>query len=235
MIKKILFILLFLLANFGFSQIPTLAIHKDTKKVDLPIHKLAIDVTIVGTISKTTFDITFYNPYDKILEGDFSFPLSEGQDVCRYALDIGSRLREGVVIEKIKARQAYEAVVRRNIDPGILSKTKGNFYKTRIYPIPEKGYKRVVFAVEQILPIKNNELQYSLPMSMIEEVGVFSLEVDVVKSEEKPTLKSEEYSEFEFDTTSEVYRLRFNREKYKPSNNLSFENLCVINNNPAIN
>lgn len=223
MIKNILFVLLFLLANFGFSQIPTLAIHKDDKKVNLPIHKLAIDVTIVGTISKTTFDITFYNPYDRILEGDFSFPLSEGQDVCRYALDIGSTLREGVVIEKIKARQVYEAVVRRNIDPGILSKTKGNFYKTRIYPIPEKGYKRVVFAVEQILPIKNNELQYSLPMSMIEEVGVFSLGVDVIKSEEKPSLTTQEYSGFEFDTSSEVYRLRFNRENYNPSKNLSFE------------
>jgi len=223
MIKNILLILGLLIFSFGFSQIPTLAIHKDDKKTNLPIHKLSIQVDVVGNISKTTFDITFYNPYKRVLEGDFSFPLSEGQDVCRYALDINGNLREGVVIEKIKARQAYEAVVRQNIDPGILSKTKGNFYKTRIYPIPKKGYKRIVFAVEHILPILDNELQYSLPMSMTEEVGIFSLEVNVVKSEQKPIVASEEYPEFKFDTSSEIHQLNFNREHYQPAKNLDFK------------
>jgi len=148
--KKILFSLSIFVCVLGYSQVPTLAIHQDNQKTNLPIHKLSIQVDVIGNISKTTFDVVFFNPYDQILEGSFSFPLNEGQDVCRYALDINGNLREGVVIEKIKARQVYEAVVRQNIDPGILSKTKGNFYKTRIYPIPAKGYKRVVFAVEHI-------------------------------------------------------------------------------------
>ncbi|AXT51408.1 DUF2135 domain-containing protein [Aquimarina sp. BL5] len=222
MIKKILLVIGLLVFTFGFGQIPTLAVHKDDKKTNLPIHKLLIQIDVVGNISRTTFDITFYNPYEKILEGDFSFPLNEGQDVCRYALDVNGNLREGVVIEKIKARQVYEAVVRKSIDPGILSKTKGNFYKTRIYPIPEKGYKRVLFAVEHILPITGNELHYLLPMSMTEEVGTFSLEVNVVKSEKKPILRSEDYPEFTFDIVSEIYQLNFNREEYQPTKELDF-------------
>ncbi|WP_299244006.1 VIT domain-containing protein [uncultured Aquimarina sp.] len=222
MIKNILLTIASLVFTFGFGQIPTLAIHKDDKKTNLPIHKLSIQVDVVGNISRTTFDITFYNPYEKVLEGDFSFPLNEGQDVCRYALDVNGSLREGVVIEKIKARQVYEAVVRKNIDPGILSKTKGNFYKTRIYPIPEKGYKRVVFAIEHILPVIGDELHYLLPMSMTEEVGTFSLEVNVIKSEKKPIVGSEDYSEFTFDNISEIYQLNFNREKYKPAKELDF-------------
>ncbi|WP_299219615.1 VIT domain-containing protein [uncultured Aquimarina sp.] len=222
MIKNILLAIGLLMFTFGFGQIPTLAIHKDDKKTNLPIHKLSIQIDVVGNISRTTFDITFYNPYEKVLEGDFSFPLNEGQDVCRYALDVDGDLREGVVIEKIKARQVYEAVVRQNIDPGILSKTKGNFYKTRIYPIPEKGYKRVLFAVEHILPIIGNELHYLLPMTMTEEVGTFSLEVNVIKSEKKPILQSEDYPQFAFDNISEIYQLNFNREKYQPAKELNF-------------
>ena len=41
------------------------------------------------------------------------------------------KMRDGVVVEKEKARQTFEAVERQNIDPGILEKTKGNNYKTR--------------------------------------------------------------------------------------------------------
>ena len=50
-----------------------------------------------------------------------------------------SEIAEGVIVEKVKARQAFEAVVRQNIDPGLVNITKGNEFKTRIYPIPAKG------------------------------------------------------------------------------------------------
>ncbi len=214
--KNILLILGFLICLQVYCQIPTLAIHKDQNKTNLPIQKLSIQADVVGNISKTTFDITFYNPYDKILEGSFSFPLNEGQDVCRYALEINGKLREGVVVKKVKARQVYEAVVRQNIDPGIIAKTKGNFYKTRIYPIPKKGVKRVVFAIEHILPITDGKLHYVLPLNSSEKIEEFSLEVNVIKSEEKPNLKSKEYTSFVFDTAQEVYRLNFKRKKYRP-------------------
>src|SRR4051812_33893381 len=131
------------------SAIPALHVTIDTGSVALQMSKLDIAVTVVGNIATTTFDITFYNALDKVLEGEFEFPLADRQNISRYALDMNGTLREGVVVEKAKARVAFENTVRRNIDPGLAEKTKGNNFRTRIYPIPAKGYKRVVIGIEQ--------------------------------------------------------------------------------------
>lgn len=90
------------------SAIPALKIMTDTGTSALQISKLHIDVAVTGNIATTTFDITFYNPASKILEGEFDFPLADGQNISRYALEIGDELREGVVVEKVVARTAFE-------------------------------------------------------------------------------------------------------------------------------
>ncbi|MDB5208214.1 MAG: Protein of unknown function precursor, partial [Flavisolibacter sp.] len=140
------------------NAIPALHITTDTGRMDLKISKLAVDIKVTGNISVTTFDITFYNGLDKILEGELDFPLADGQTIVRYALDINGRLREGVVVEKAKARVAFENTVRQGIDPGLVEKTKGNNFRTRVYPIPAKGYKRLVIGIEQKLENKDEAL-----------------------------------------------------------------------------
>ena len=92
----------------GTTAIPVLKILNDTSITALQISKLNIDISVTGNIATTTFDISYYNNTDKVLEGEFDFPLADGQNICRYALDINGTLREGVVVEKAKARAAMK-------------------------------------------------------------------------------------------------------------------------------
>ena len=108
------------------NAIPVLKVISDTSTFELKISKLIINVEVTGNIATTTFDVSFYNSLDRILEGGFEFPLSDGQNVVRYALEVNGKMREGVVVEKVKARIAFENTVRQNIDPGLIEKTKGN-------------------------------------------------------------------------------------------------------------
>ena len=78
----------------------------DGKNIEL--RDLKVNVEVVGNVATTTFDMTFYNPTTRTLEGEFNFPLAEGQTVSRYALDIDGKLREGVVVEKEKGRVTFE-------------------------------------------------------------------------------------------------------------------------------
>lgn len=80
--------------------IPTVKCESKEKSIEL--QDLKIDVEVVGNIATTTFDMTFFNSGSRVLEGEFEFPLGEGQTVSRYALDIDGKLREGVVVEKEK-------------------------------------------------------------------------------------------------------------------------------------
>lgn len=154
----------------------------------LGIESLDIQVEVVGTLARTTWDITFRNPQHRVLEGELVFPLGEGQTVSRFALPVNGILREGVVVPKAKGREAFEAVVRRptQVDPGLLEKTEGNAFRTRIYPIPALGTYRVVLAYEQELTPQGKELRYLLPLAFTEQVGRCSFKVAVEAQEATP-------------------------------------------------
>src|SRR5205085_8631834 len=113
-------------------------------------------------------------------------------------LEINGNLREGVVVEKQQARVAYENTVRQNIDPGLIEKTRGNSYRTRIYPIPAKGYKRVVIGVEQSLQYVENSLQYHLPLYSTEPITTLSVKT-IVYNSEKPEVSGHSLTGFTFD------------------------------------
>ena len=105
------FALLLLFIN-GYSQeIPVL------KVADKPLGLSALDinVSVMGNVATTTYDMLFYNPTASVLEGELSFPLGQGHDVSRFALDVNGKLREAVVVEKELGRVAFEQVVRRGV------------------------------------------------------------------------------------------------------------------------
>ncbi|MBQ8679762.1 MAG: DUF2135 domain-containing protein [Treponema sp.] len=103
---------------------------------------------IIGNIKITTMNLIVANESDRILEGELEFPLAEGESVIGYAIDVNGKLRQGVVVEKDKGRQVFDSIVRQGIDPGLIEKTNGNNFKTRIYPIPAKGLRQVQIVVQ---------------------------------------------------------------------------------------
>ena len=115
-----------------------------------PVHLTlaSSDTKIVGSFSVTTMNLIVSNESSRILEGELEFPLDEGESVIGYAIDVNGKLRLGVVVEKDKGRQVFEAVVRQGIDPGLVEKTAGNNFKTRIYPIPAKGIRQIQIVVQ---------------------------------------------------------------------------------------
>ena len=192
---------------------------KNPGEKEIVLDTMSVSVEITGDISTTTYDMTFHNPNNRILEGEFSFPLQDGQKVTRYALDVNGKLREGVVVEKEKARTAYENTIRQQIDPGIIEKTTGNNYKTRIYPIPSNGYKRVVIAYTEVLGNKNGNLDYFLPLNYSRIVNNFSLEIKMLKQESRPSW-IEKIDKLEFGKVESGYYAKTSLKNYKPDKNI---------------
>ncbi|MBK7055999.1 MAG: hypothetical protein IPH52_13285 [Leptospiraceae bacterium] len=109
--------------------------------VPLPISKFSIDVSILGNFTRTKIGIQFYNDSDRVLEGQFVFPLPQGQTISGYALEIDGKLRDAVVVEKAKGRQVFESTIRQKIDPGLLELTRGNVFSLESIPFPQKVIK----------------------------------------------------------------------------------------------
>ncbi len=62
------------------------------------------------------------------------------------------RLREARLVPAEKGRQVYEKITRRRIDPALLEQDAPNTFTGRVFPIPARGYNRVIIAYEQTLP-----------------------------------------------------------------------------------
>lgn len=221
-IRMLIFaVLAALIWNNGAAQI---AINAPNSTVNpIKITDLTIKVRIVGNIATTNFEMTVANTSQRMLEGELTLPLHGDQDICRYALDVNGKLREGVPVEKIKARQTFEAIVRRGVDPGLVQKTKGNIFKTRIYPIAPNGKRTVAVAITETLAAKDGKLYYSLPLEGIDTVGHFAIDVAVLKGSatQKPSNDSS-FSNINFDSQENTYNLSFKKENYKPEKSISF-------------
>lgn len=113
---------------------------------------------ITGNVKQTTVELIITNSSSRILEGEFEFPLEEGESVCGFALDINGKLRPAVAVEKEKGRQVFEEIVRRGVDPGLVEMTQGNNFKTRIYPIPAKGFRQLQITYEKELSADSEEV-----------------------------------------------------------------------------
>lgn len=158
---------------------------------------LKVDIKVTGQVAVTTLDMTFFNPNSRVMEGEFIFPLDEGETVSRFALDINGALREGVVVGKEKGRRTFEAIARKGVDPGLLEMAGGNTFKARVYPLPAKGSRRVVLSFEQVLADKGAYDLYTLPLNIDESVDKFSVHAEVLKSK------------VSFDSGNELVNLSF--------------------------
>ena len=182
---KSLITLIALLASVGGAMaqktvLPEVKVRGQYNANPMQLQELSMDILVMGQTAVTTMEMTFYNPNDRVMEGEFEFPLSNGQEVSRFALDIDGKLREGVVVDKALGRQAFEDIARRNVDPGLLEKTEGNNFRARVYPMPAQGVRRILIAFEQELSQKDGQDFYFLPIASRVKLKHFKLRTEVV-------------------------------------------------------
>ncbi|MEZ4938691.1 MAG: VIT domain-containing protein [Crocinitomicaceae bacterium] len=195
------------------NKLPSLMVKGEQKSIPIQLHSLTVNTKIIGNIAVTEMDMLFYNDSSIVLSGDLYFPLNEGQTVSGFSLEVNGKLRPGVVVEKAKGRIAYETMVRRGIDPGLVELTKGNNFKTRIYPIPSKGYKRVVVTYNQELINRTHNNYYQLPLYFNEKLKEFNLNI-VVKGNPLPKVEKGELENFTFKEWEENYSASFSKKDF---------------------
>jgi hypothetical protein len=110
----------------------------------LAIERIDISAKTAGDVAETRVEHVFRNDTDDRLEGTFRLPLPDGAIVTGLALEIDGKLVEGELVEREKARKAYEQVVDAMRDPALLEWEGGQTFKLRVFPIEARSTKRVV-------------------------------------------------------------------------------------------
>ncbi len=160
----------------------------DGRDVPLTVgyHKVTVDIR--DQIARTTIEESFVNHTPAQLEGTFFFPLPQDASIAGFGMWIGDKLVEADIVEKQKAREIYETILRERRDPGLLEWSGGNIFKARVFPIPAQAEKRITITYTQVLPVRDNtyRYQYALQSELLKQHPLRQLEIDVKIDSARP-------------------------------------------------
>ncbi len=236
--KASLFILL-LSSVLPAQQVPLLVGSDEEQKREMVLTGLQIKVEIAGSVAETEMTMTFYNPHDRQLSGDFYFPLPQGAFANGYALDIDGVMVEGVVVEKKKARVVFEKEIRRGIDPGLVEMTRGNNFRTRIFPLLPKKERKVMVRYISEVNFAGSDAVYLLPLKYNLQVKKFSLKVEVLQNAGHPVVSEGVLAAAKFENWQRGYKTEIRRENFFLNENLKirlpevFRQPVSVEKNPA--
>jgi len=130
--------------------LPTLILEDEGGRA-LELVEIRIHTTIRGHLARTECELTYRNDLNRVVAGNFTYPLPADAELTGLALSFNGRLRHAVAVERERARVAYESTVHRNVDPALVEWSSGRSAQLRVYPIPAKGEKQVWLSYDQEL------------------------------------------------------------------------------------
>ncbi len=177
--------------------------------------EMSVVAKVNGLHAVVETTLVFHNPNARMLEGELIFPLPDGAAVCGYALDINGVLVDGVVVTKEKARVAFETETRRNVDPGLVEHIQGNLYRTRIYPLPANGERRIRLTyTTPLATAPNGDAALLLPMPR-EEITKLKVNIEVAAPDGAvPEVGG--LGDARFEKAEKIWRVETSSEKTTP-------------------
>jgi Ca-activated chloride channel homolog len=130
----------------------------------LRLQSADIKVDINDQVAKTYVTQTFINDSDRDVAGTYLFPLPDDTTFSSFSLHIDGKPVEGKILEAAEARQEYESIVRRMVDPGLLEYADMKTVRARIFPIPAHGTKKVELEYTQLLKAEGGLMKYRFPL-----------------------------------------------------------------------
>lgn len=119
---------------------------------------------IVDGTAVTKVEQVFVNSAPRQLEAHFVFPLPRGAALQDFYLWINGKKTKGEVLEKQKATDIYEGIVRRLQDPGLLEYIDTDAFRARVFPVPANGEQKIELTFSQVLEFQSGIYQYHYPL-----------------------------------------------------------------------
>jgi len=211
------------------QSIGSLIANVDGRNTPLTVGFHRVNVEIRDQIARTTIEESFVNHTPGRLEGTFHFPLPQDASISGFGMWIGGELIEADVVEKQRAREIYETILRENRDPGLLEWTGGNIFKARVFPIEPHSEKRIKIVYTQVLPLRAQKFRYSygLRSELLQKHPLRELSVNVLVNSALP-LKAVTCATHpaRVQQTEHSGRVEFSAQEYTPERN--FEVVCEL-------
>ncbi len=150
----------------------------------MEVHSMKIETTIKETAATTTLEQVFYNPSNNQLQGFYYFPIPKNASIDKFSMFINGKETEGEVLDAAKARQIYESIVRRSLDPALLEYYNQSLFRVKIFPIQPRSEQKVKLTYSETLNRESGTVEYTFPFGTVENTATkkiddFSFKINV--------------------------------------------------------
>ncbi|MHC5020379.1 MAG: VIT domain-containing protein, partial [Planctomycetota bacterium] len=130
----------------------------------LHIESQKVDVRVAGRAAKTAIEQHYRNETAQVLEGTYFFPVPAGASVSELLLDVAGRPMKAELLERKRARDIYDSIVRSRKDPAILEHVGKDLFRAQVFPIAAHGLTRIQLEYEQLLAKQGRLSVYRFPL-----------------------------------------------------------------------
>lgn len=124
-----------------------------------------VEITVSGPLARTRVTQRFENPTDGWIEAVYVFPLPDEAAVDTLKMQIGERFIEGVIEERKKAKEIYEAAKREGKKASLLEQERPNIFTNSVANIGPG--ETVVIQIEYQENVKFEDGKFSLRFPMV--------------------------------------------------------------------
>jgi Ca-activated chloride channel homolog len=126
----------------------------------LNIKSVKITTKIDAQVATTRVEQVFENDTPYRLEGSYFFPIPESASISDFAIYHGDKRMAAEIVERAKARQIYNEIVRRQIDPGLLEYAGKDLFQASVFPIEPRSTKKIDLTYSQVLKNEGGTVSY---------------------------------------------------------------------------
>ncbi|NQT36787.1 MAG: hypothetical protein HQ581_04820, partial [Planctomycetes bacterium] len=201
------------------ESVGSLVAEVDGQNVPLTVGYHNVSVEIRDQIARTVIEESFVNHTGVQTEGTFYFPLPSDASIAGFGMWIDDVLVDADVVEKQRAREIYETILRERRDPALLEWSGGNLFKARVFPILPHREKRIKITYTQVLPLRGGSYRYSygLQSEMLRQHPLRELALDVrIHSAVPLTRVSSPTHSTRIRQTDDSAHVEFSAQQYTP-------------------
>src|SRR5437588_9696561 len=126
---RILPVIALFLAWCGAAPAAGLLIPEEKTVPPLAMLNHQVSIAIDDQVAVTKVEQTFRNHTDRQLEATYIFPVPKGASVRKFTMYVNGKEVPGELVEAKKAKQIYQSIVQRTLDPGLLEYMGNNLLK----------------------------------------------------------------------------------------------------------
>ena len=138
----------------------------------LSLEEIHLTVYIDNGDARVFIQQIYASHHDSILEGNYIFALPSRAAISDFAVWDGVTRIPGVILERKRAEEIYNALKWQSIDPGLLQMgergaeeaRRSQVFSARVVPIPAFGTKRIEIEYHETLPVENLESLFAVPL-----------------------------------------------------------------------